>query len=347
MPVMSAPTIGVGVVGLGFMGRVHVRAVQAAGADGLPCRLAAVCSDDPAQLTGRPSSAGNLGPAAGDQPLFNPRAIHVHSDAADLASDPGVHLVCICTPTDTHVALASMMLRAGKHVIVEKPVALRSGDVRELAKVATASARLCMPGLCMRFWPGWDWLKARATDQTFGAVRCASFTRLGCGPTWSPEFYRDPARSGSALFDLHVHDADFVLHLLGAPAAVRSVGSVEHLCTQYIYPGGPAPVVAEGGWVGPAGFPFRMRYTVEFESAVADWDMARGGVVMVTRDGRTEPIALPERTAYESELRAMIAAVSEERATPPVTLDDALRVTLLLEAERRSLDSGRPEDVAL
>src|SRR4029453_5583634 len=94
-------------------------------------------------------------------------------------------------------------------------------------------------------------------------------------PAWSPAFYGDPARSGGALFDLHVHDADLVRWLFGAPGAVTSTGTLDHVTTLYRYADGPAHVVAEGGWDHAGGFPFSMGYTVVFERATAGLGPAR------------------------------------------------------------------------
>lgn len=336
-----AAEIGVAVVGLGFMGRTHVRAYQAARRDGLPSRLVAVCSDVPEQLAGLASRGGNLGPKSGDEFLFDPGEVRGCDKAETVASDPRVQLVSICTPTDTHVALASMMLKAGKHVLVEKPVAVTSAEIRHLAVVAASAGRLCVPGMCMRFWPGWDWLKERTTDGKLGQVRAASFTRLGSRPDWSPDFYSNPARSGGALVDMHVHDADIVLWLLGRPREVISTGSIDHMTTVYRYTGkhAPSPVTAEGGWVKERGFPFRIRYTVEFENATADWDLMRDEPLTLSRAGKCQAVPLPRESAYDREIRAMITCVANDTA-PAVTLDDALAAAELLEAEKLSLQTG-------
>jgi predicted dehydrogenase len=340
---MPAREIGVAVVGLGFMGRVHVRAYQDARRDGLPCRLLAVCSDVPEQLAGIATGGGNIGPAS-TEILFDPAQVKGCREAAEIAADPRIDLVSICTPTDTHVELAAMMLRAGKHVLVEKPVAVRSADVRELAKVAAESGRLCMPAMCMRFWPGWDWLKEKVTDGKFGRVRTASFTRLGSRPDWSPGFYDDPVRSGGALGDLHVHDADAVLWLFGRPAEVISTGSIDHVATLYRYDHAKAPalVVSDGGWVRQPGFPFRIRYTVDFDKATADWDMVRDPHLLLARAGKWEPVPLPKLSAYDREIRAMVEAAARGVKEAPVTLDSAVAAAELLEAEKRSLETGRP-----
>ncbi len=336
---MSVRPLNVAVAGLGVMGRTHVAAYRAADAAGFPCRLVAVCDADPRARAGLAPAGGNI--TAVDAPLFDLAQVRAHETVEQLAADPGVDAVSVCTPTDAHVAAASVLLRGGKHVLVEKPVSLRAPEIRALDREASRAGRLCMPAMCMRFWQGWDWLAARIRDGSLGPVRSAVFTRLGARPAWSRGFYLDPARSGGALRDLHVHDADFVSWVFGTPDAVVSAGGVDQISTIYRYATGPRLVVAEGGWVASDGFPFRMRYTVEFERAVADFDLARDPIVLLTREGRTEPVAVSGLAGYDGEIRAFLEAISGGAAEPPVTLDQAAEVMDLLDAEQRSAETGR------
>src|SRR5262249_22988508 len=155
---------------------------------------------------------GNIG-APIQERLFDPAATATCQRHEDLLANPAVQLVSICTPTDTHVDLAIAALRAGKHVLLEKPVALVAKDAARLADTARAAGTLCIPAMCMRFWPGWTFLRDAYRDGRFGQLRALSLHRLGSGPGWSSDFYRNVARSGGALVDQHIHDTDFVVYL--------------------------------------------------------------------------------------------------------------------------------------
>jgi len=334
---VSSKAIGVGVIGLGFMGRTHLAAWRAAERAGLPCKLVAVADGDPARLEGRPQATGNLATGASEV-LFDPKSLFTTTDARELIARADVQAVSICTPTDTHVELALAALAAGKHVLVEKPVALRSADVARLADAARTARTLCMPAHCMRFWPGWDWLHERVVDGSLGHVKSAVFQRLGTRPKWS-SFYADHARTGGALVDLHIHDADLVRWLFGDPAEVTSTGSLDHVTTLYRYENGPEHVVAEGAWNHDAGFQFRMRYIVIFERATADFDLGRTPQLLLVRDGKAEPVAISATSAYELQVQHFLGAIVEGRRELRATVDDALGVARLLEAERASLSS--------
>ncbi len=336
---MSRPALRYGVIGLGFMGQVHVRAVQAAAAAGWPCVLAAVADPCADRRTGRAKAMGNLETPANEERLFDPGMVKAYASGEDLITSGDVDLVSICTRTDTHVDMALAALRADINVLVEKPVALESSAIRTLIAAREASRAIIMPAMCMRFWPGWDWLIEQIEAGRWGAPLSGTFRRLSPSPTWSKEFYGDLAKSGGALFDLHIHDVDFITAAFGVPSAVRTTGHPLHVTGCYDYDGHPDHVTAEGAWDMPEGFPFRMEYTVVMESAVAEYRSHREAPLLVRRKGATdwEEIPLPERSGYEAEVAAFVRAVHAE-TRPPVTLEDALTTTEILEAESRDLE---------
>jgi predicted dehydrogenase len=335
---VSPDPLGIGIVGLGFMGRTHLEAWQAAAADGLPCRLTAVADPNAERRAGRIPALGNLELGAEDKALFDPAEVRGYETAAELFADPEVHLVSICTPTPSHVDLALAALAAGKHVLVEKPVDLDPARIHDLANAAEAAGRICMPAMCLRFWPGWDWLIEAVASGEFGAVRSASFRRLGTLPAWSSGFYADLERSGGALCDLHVHDVDMVLRLFGRPEEIQATGDLMHVTALYRYAEGPPHVSAEGSWAQAPGTPFRMRYVVNFEKATADYDIGRDEPLLLCREGRAEPLSLAGHTGYDGEVRHILGAARGEHPLAVTLADAALGAETLLR-ERRALTS--------
>jgi predicted dehydrogenase len=345
---MSEPRIiGIGVIGLGFMGCTHVRAYQAAAAGvGVGCKLVAVADRSAERLGGRAFVQGNIDTGGGEQ-LFDPKLVRGYLDPREMLRDPRVEAVSICTHTDTHVDLGVAALRAGKHVLVEKPVAISSAEVRRLAGVAQETGKLCVPAMVMRHWPEWVWLREQVRGGAFGRATSASFQRMGAVPGWT-DFYRDTTRSGGAIVDVHIHDTDFIRWCFGEPTAVVSAGTEMHVTTLYRYgAGGPASVVAEGAQDCSPGFGFRMRYTVVFERATADFDLTRTPTLLLHREGRTETVevgAPGSGSAYDAEVRAFLGAIAEGRAGSDLaaSIEDAALTVAVLEAERRSLACGVP-----
>ncbi|MHA7812659.1 MAG: Gfo/Idh/MocA family protein [Phycisphaerales bacterium] len=333
---MSNP-IRAGVIGFGFMGRTHARAYLSAAADGYPCQLVKIADHSLRSLSDADTSSGNL--ETGDDAL-DLRGVELCGKADELIADPSIDLVSICTHTDTHVDLAIATLEAGKHVLVEKPIAIRPEDVRRLTEASKRSDRVCMPAMCMRYWPAWVKLHEMITQEQYGRVRSAEFHRLGSRPTWASDFYADEARSGGALYDLHIHDTDFIVHCFGVPSAVTTSGDGLHLSSIYHYDKGPVHVLAHGAWDHQPSVGFRMRCTIVCERATLDFDISREHQLIVHESEDSTPIDVGELSGYDGEVRAIIDQISGrgDCATP---MRDAVLVAGVLDSERRSMAEGR------
>src|SRR5436190_4516628 len=265
--------VNTGIVGLGFMAATHIKAYrQVPGA-----RIAAICNPSGRHLDGDFSKiTGNVGDK---QPvILDMKGVKATQNFSDLLADPDIHLIDICAPTAAHRELSVAALNAGKHVLCEKPLARSVKDASEIAAAAANARGHFMPAMCMRFWPGWAWLKKVIDDRTYGKVLAARFRRVAEPPAWGQKNFFNGAESGGALFDLHVHDTDFVQFCFGRPRAVFSTGyekfsgAIDHVVTQYeLAPPARGIAYAEGAWAMSAGFGFNMSYTVNFERATADY----------------------------------------------------------------------------
>jgi predicted dehydrogenase len=333
--------VNVAVVGLGFMGVTHLRVYQQTS----HARVFAVCDSSRPPVKGVVRGVnGNIKKSAA---IHLGQSVRIYREFADLLADPGVDLVDLCTPTALHPAQAIAALKAGKHVLCEKPMARDLTAARKILRVAERSRGLLMPAMCMRFWPGWNWLKQVVDGQTYGAVKVAHFRRVSEMPAWGrPGTYGGDGDPGGALFDLHIHDTDFVNFLFGRPEAVFSSGvtdtngTINHVVTQYLYPGGPA-VHAEGSWLLSHGF--NMGFTLYCERATLDFDLARGaGALRVETPGKKSQILqTKDPDGYGAEIGYFVNCVRQGRPPETVTATDALTALEICEAEEKSLRSGR------
>jgi len=314
----------VGIIGFGFMGRTHLAAFRA----DKRASIVAVADGRIAEAVAKSAGLIDTGASA------DLSGVRTHTNADDVINASDIDLISICTPTPSHVELATRAMRAGKHVLLEKPVALDCDSVRKLMEVERETGKICMPAMCMRFWPGWVWLKEAVSAGTYGKAVSAVFQRLGTPPDWNPNFYGDLKACGGALFDLHIHDADFVYWCFGKPDRVSSIGSPRHVTTQYFYNNGPRHVIAEGGQDHTPGFGFRMRYTVAFERATAEFDLGRSPQLMLYQDGKSETISTDGPSGYDGEVSHLLDVLaSGDRLTLRATLADALAVTEILQTE--------------
>jgi predicted dehydrogenase len=272
--------------------------------------------------------------------------VKVFRKLEEVLADPEVDLVDLCTPTPLHEEQAIAALKAGKHVLCEKPLARTAAAAREVLKVAELSPGFLMPAMCMRFWPGWSWLKQTVEQGAYGKMLAARFRRVSERPGWSRQgTYAGGMDLGGVLFDLHIHDTDYAQFLCGRPQAVFSTGvtdasgSIDHVVTQYIYHGGPA-VSAEGSWLQATGF--NMAFTIHCERATLDFDFARGADAMqISEPGqRARAIRYDEPDGYGAEIRYFVECVAGRRPPAIVTARDAVTSLEICEAEEKSLRSG-------
>lgn len=335
--------INVGVIGLGMMGSTHLD-VYGKRDD---VRVVAIADRDADRLHGRKKAAGNIeGQAQGGIDLSS---VTKYEEGMDLIHDDQVHAVDICLPTPMHREYAEAAFAAGKHVMIEKPLARTAADALAIAQGAEKSSKVTMIGMCMRFWPAWVWLKQAVDQQTFGKVLAAHFRRVAQHP--GGPFYSDGAKSGGAILDLHVHDTDFVHFCFGKPASVFSrgyskiTGEPDHVLTHYLYEGGPM-VSAEGGWAMADGFGFQMQYTVNFERATAIFDIGSEPQLQLVENGESaKPVEVPEGMGYDHELAYFIECIQHDRKPETVTARQAAETVQIVEAEKASIQSGRIEKV--
>ena len=331
--------INVGIIGLGFMAATHIRAYrEVAGA-----RVAALCNPSGRHLDGDFSKiSGNVG---SKEPVkLAMEGVLATRNVAELLSDPRVHLIDICAPTRAHHELCLAALSAGKHVLCEKPVARSSKAAREIATAAASATGFFMPAMCLRFWPEWAWLKQAIEQKAYGNVLAARFRRVAEPPGWGQKNFFNGAESGGALFDLHIHDTDFVQFCFGRPQAVFSTGysklsgAIDHVVTQYQF-GSGVIIHAEGSWAMMPGFGFSMSYTVNFERATVDYDLGRGpgALRLVEADKAPQVLQCEGPDGYVRELRHLVEGI--QRGTPPsvVTVEDAVNAVEICEAEEKSV----------
>jgi predicted dehydrogenase len=334
--------VNIAVVGLGFMGVTHIRAYL----DIPEARIAAVC--DAVRLPVNGILAGVAGNVKKTEDINLGAQVKVFTKLEDVLADPEVELVDICTPTPLHPEQAIAALKAGKNVLCEKPLARTSAQARGILKVQQSAPGFLMPAMCMRFWPGWGWLKKVVDEKTYGKVLAARFRRLSEMPTWSKQgtYAGGGMDIGGALFDLHIHDTDFVHYLFGRPEAVFSTGvmlqprgSVDHVVTQYLYPSGPL-VHAEGGWLFAKGF--NMAYTLLCERATLDFDLARGREAMqlIETGQPARTIHYDEPDGYAGEVRYIVECAAHRKSPALVTANDGLAALEICEAEEKSVRSG-------
>lgn len=222
----------IGLIGAGYMGRQHARALtQVPGAD-LVCIAGAEAQS---------SRAAELANACGASA----------TDLETMLADDTIDAVIITTPTATHADLACAALRAGKHVLCETPLAADAATAREMLAAAEESERMLQVALVGRFADPGAWVRQHVRDGTIGAPERVSTYRRAPGTSG--------AHHGDVLEEILLFDLDWVRWTLGDPARIEAQAfagdddRLDHAAVRLTYD--DLVVRLEGSYLEPVGHP--------------------------------------------------------------------------------------------
>jgi predicted dehydrogenase len=339
--------IGVAIIGGGFMGQTH------AGAWAAQVEAARVVAVSSRTLEKAERVAASCGAEATDD-LYGP----IERDDVDV--------VDICLPTPQHREAAERAFAAGKHVLLEKPIALTLEDAEAITAAAGRAGKLLVVGLVLRFWPEYVELRRIVQSGELGRPLAASAQRLSPPPGWN-DWMIDEARSGGVCVDLMVHDFDTLSALLGTPRRVfaRALRSGPHGAAQHChavveFEGGEA--IVEGGLMQPGSYPFSSNLRVLCEGGVVEYPFSAappadgggniGGVDQAANRLRVHPADGPLRLVdvvsadpWAGQVAAVVGWLERGEAPTEATGEHATVALRIALAANRSLASGVAEDV--
>ncbi|HLZ70265.1 MAG TPA: Gfo/Idh/MocA family oxidoreductase [Dehalococcoidia bacterium] len=200
---MCAAT-GIGLVGCGLIAR---RAHLPAFAADPHARLVAVAS-------------GHVGTAQAAAAQFSVLRVYAHWQ--ELVADPEIDAVSICTPNALHAQIAIAAARAGKHVLVEKPMAVSLAEADAMIEAARAAGTVLMVAHNLRFQPLFAAARRELAADAIGRIFSARGVFGHAGPdgargATSDWFWREDAAGGGALLDLGIHMVDILRWFVGEP----------------------------------------------------------------------------------------------------------------------------------
>lgn len=341
--------INVGIVGVGFMGWMHWLAYQ--NVRGM--RVTAIHTRDKKKLSGDwRGIQGNFGPPGEKVDVSK---LACHETFADLLADPKIELVDLCLPPHLHVEATIEALRAGKHVFVEKPMALTTADCRRMVRTAEKVSRQVFVGHVLPFFPEYAHARKVIESGKYGKLLGGNFKRVISDPLWLKDFY-DPERVGGPLVDLHVHDAHLIRMLFGMPRSVTSQGRmrgevVEHCNTLFAFEDPAIGVCATSGVVNQQGRSFTHGFEIHLEKATMQYEFAGfsdTGELMplkiLTDKGKVLRPSLGDgdpTTAFVGELKEIASAIGKNQPSAILSGDLARDAIVLCHKQTESVRKGK------
>lgn len=270
---------------------------------------------------------------------------------ADVLNDPHCDAIALASPASLHGEHVRSALRAGKHVFVEKPLALNVAEGRELAKLARKKSRVLMVGHLLRYHPHVLKLIELVREGALGQVRRVFARRQSPGRLRSEE---------DVLWSFAPHDISLILAIMGElPKRVWAEGSailapsVLDMATVHMKFANGVAARVHVSWLNPYK---EQKLTVVGSTATAIFDDRASWADklqiyphdIVFRDGRpwavsTHPIrfSVEQREPLNEECAHFLQSV-RTGATPRTDSAEALAVLSILDAATRSLHADRP-----
>lgn len=363
--------IRIGLIGIGFMGMTHfegstkLKEVDGAGRRAVAGtklkggRLTALATRNPKKLSGDWTSIqGNFGPRGGHVDLSK---LKTYSDYRELLADPEIDLVDICLPTDRHETVAVEALEAGKHVLVEKPIAIDLKAADRMVRAAEKAGKQLLVAQVLPFFPEFQFAAECIRNGKYGKLRAAHFRRVIAQPDWSNDM-GDFHKLGGWGIDLHIHDNHFINHVCGVPQQVFSRGIlqdgfVNHVHTQYVYDDPELAVSCVSGGIAAKGLAFGHAFELYLEQATVVFDAGTYGgewvanrpLTLITNDGKVKNPKLKGGgewcSAFTAELQEAIDSIQNGRESAVLSGTLARDALKLCYAEAKSIASGRPVKV--
>ncbi len=340
--------IKVGMVGFGFMAGMHTQCYQATG----EAQIAALVE---IREEKRKEAEAKFG-------------CKTYTTVADMLADADVDVVDVSSPTYCHEEGVVAAAKAGKHVFCEKPFGLTVESCDRMIDATEKAGVTLMLGQVLRFWPEYTVIKDIVDSGKFGKILWMSARRVSPAPKWCWDgWYFDPARSGGAVLDLHIHDQDFIRYLIGTPKQIQAVGvktatggldTVQALGMQHDNGAGS---YAEACLAMSDTYPFTMALLVVMEKGNIRLDSGLTPSLMVyPEQGAAYAPELPQAAVnvstetsgnisslggYFFEIKHFVDCIKAGKKPTIVTPHDAREAVRMCWAVRNSVETGKVVDL--
>jgi UDP-N-acetylglucosamine 3-dehydrogenase len=271
-----------------------------------------------------------------------------------------IDIADICAPTYLHEQYVIQAAKAGCHVLCEKPVTFTLESFDRMTAACRENGVRFMVAQVARWWPEFVSIKDYLVNDKLGKIQMIYEKRLCQLPPWSV-WHRDPKKSGGGLYDLNIHDVDFLVSIYGKPKSVYAIGwKTEmgcwmHVVSNFIWKNGVKAIVdtcleMPGPW--PFSIEFRgsgekgtLHYVLQAGLNIADGEHGSNFVWYPAGAEQPQPLQVELRDMFKDEIEEFITAISENRQAA-VTPGQSRQVLEVILATKKSLEEGTTVDIS-
>lgn len=265
-----------------------------------------------------------------------------------------IDIVDICVPTYLHEEYVVKAAKAHCHVLCEKPITFELDSMDRMIAACRENNVRFMVAQVARWWPEFITVKDYIEQGKLGDIHMLYEKRCCQHPTWST-WHRDPAKSGGGLYDLNVHDIDYLYSVFGVPSRVYAIGwksptgCWNHVAASLEFPCG-TKVVCETSLEMTGNFPFSIElratgdkgtlaYALTAGVNINDGEMGSNLNWYPAGDEKVYPVKADDIDMFAAEIREFLDAIKEDRPAA-VTPEDSRKVLEIVLAIKRSLETG-------
>ena len=313
--------MNIGIAGTGFMGQTHAQCYLKLA----KTKLYAIAESNPDK-----------------QKIIkrNYPSIRIYNDVIEMIENKSIDIIDICLPTQLHTKATIEALNRGKHVLLEKPIALTLKEAHAIKKAAEKSNSKFMVAHVLRFWPSYvvihNTLKKFFDDEHISEIYASRFNQL---PLWSENSWiLNETNSGGLVIDLMIHDIDFINWNFGKVKKVFALAiynknnfAIQVLAILKMLNGTTAYI--EGGYLNPEGSGLSSQMRIYSTNSLIEMYSHENIIRLNSRKKTTKNIAIPKKNGYLEEIKYFLKCIKDNKIPDVITVNDAiesLKVSLAL-----------------
>lgn len=279
------------------------------------------------------------------------------ADCDEMLENTDIDAVIICLPTFLHEEYVKLFAKHNKHILCEKPIERSVQAAESIVRTVNDAGVIFMTAQVVRFFKGYKLIKEMYDTGELGKVYMAFASRCSTLPTWGLDWLIVPGLGSGAIKDMHVHDVDFLQHLLGPFDYVYCHGNKDHTgCWNHVMSSlafkSGEKAVAEASFTMQGEYPFSMFLKVAGTDATVELFYTLGGNIaerdetiskldIYRKDQKKQTIELPDLNAgYADQLAYFLNCVDNNKQPEIVSHYDNMEVIKAVCAIEESVESG-------
>ncbi len=263
--------------------------------------------------------------------------------------------VLICTPTFTHKTIVEKAISKKVNIMCEKPFVLDALEAESLFDKARENNIKIMVMQVVRFWPQYCEVKKIIDRKITGNITNVYLNRLSAHPDWC-EWHKDPSKSGGGLYDLHIHDIDWLYFVFGKVKSVYAVGQKSNSgcwnnVSSVINFENGISAVAEGFMDMTGEWPFSVNIRINGTEAAVEYLSKKSytyegvndsddGLYIYRRNSKVQSVVCEKYNPYKAEVEYFADCVDKGKTIEIISDNDVVYVLNIIKAIEKSLQTG-------